>query len=473
VTDLLTLPAVDLLALLEAKQISALELAEQHIRRIEELNPELHALVDFDAERVREQARALDASMAPRGLLHGLPLTIKSSISVAGHLCETGSLFYRGRRPVADAEVVRRLRSAGAIILGTTNCPEFLMAYETDNRLYGRTGNPWDLERTAGGSSGGEAAAIAAGLSAGGMGSDGGGSVREPAHFSGICAMKPTPGRIPSAGHMPSNTGPFALLGTVGPMARTMADVTLLFRVVSGMLEGDPVGAPVGYRAWSGESLRETPIGFFEDDGRVPVTIETRQAVRDAVQSLRGQGFRVEPFRPASLEAARKLWWKLFVRCGTMLIDPGIRGRESELSPTFLNFLDIAHTEPPLSGDELLATWCEVDEVRARLGAEMRSFPILLSPVCSIPAFGDGEREWSIATDAGGTEKLGYLDAMRFTQWFNLLGAPAAVVPVGRSGEGLPIGVQIAGRPYEDERVLGIATALERDFGYEPPARKE
>jgi Asp-tRNA(Asn)/Glu-tRNA(Gln) amidotransferase A subunit family amidase len=471
VKDLLTQPAVDLLALLEAKKLSALELAEQHIQRIEKLNPRLNALVDFVPERVRQQALALDASSAPRGLLHGLPLTIKSSISVAGHLCETGSLFYRGRRPSADAEIVKRLRSAGAVILGTTNCPEFLMAYETDNRLYGRTSNPWDLERTAGGSSGGEAAAIAAGLSAGGLGSDGGGSVREPAHFSGICALKPTPGRIPSAGHMPSNTGPFALLGTVGPMARTMADVTLLFRVVSGMLGTDPLGAPVAYRPLSQQALHETPIGYFEDDGLVPVSLETRQAMRDAVQSLCAQGFRVEPFRPASLEAARALWWKLFVRCGTMLIEPMTRGRESELSPTFLNFLDIAHGEPPLTGDELLAAWCEIDEVRARLFAEMQNFPILLSPVCSIPAFGHGEREWSIPTEGGGSASLGYLDAMRFTQWFNLLGSPAAAVPVGRSAAGLPIGLQIAGRPYEDERVLGIATALERDFGYERPPR--
>jgi Asp-tRNA(Asn)/Glu-tRNA(Gln) amidotransferase A subunit family amidase len=471
VSDLLTQPAVDLLARLEAKEISALELAEQHIQRIEELNPRLNALVDFDPERVREQARALDASTAPHGLLHGLPLTIKSSISVAGHLCETGSLFYRGRRPNADAEIVRRLRGAGAIILGTTNCPEFLMAYETDNRLYGRTCNPWDLARTAGGSSGGEAAAIAGGLSAGGLGSDGGGSVREPAHFSGICAMKSTPGRIPSAGHMPSNTGPFALLGTVGPMARTMADVTLLFRVVSGMLETDPIGAPVAFRTISQESLRETPIGYFEDDGLVAVTIETRQAVRDAVRSLRAQGFHVQPFRPASLEAARALWWKLFVRCGKMLIEPTTRGRESDLSPTFLNFLDITHGEPPLTCDELLAAWCEIDEVRARLLAQMESFPVLLSPVCSIPAFGHGQREWSLPTESGAIASVGYLDAMRFTQWFNLLGSPAAAVPVGRSPGGLPIGLQIAGRPYEDERVLGIATALERDFGYTPPPR--
>jgi Asp-tRNA(Asn)/Glu-tRNA(Gln) amidotransferase A subunit family amidase len=363
------------------------------------------------------------------------------------------------------------------------------MAYETDNLLYGRTSNPWDLARTAGGSSGGESAAIAAGLSAGGVGSDGGGSVREPAHFTGICALKPTPGRIPSAGHLPDNTGPFALLGTVGPMARTMADVTLLFRVLSGALDRnsinpDPTAAPIPYQPLTSEALKQTRIGYFEDDGLVPVTAETRQAVQDAVHSLRRHGFHVEQFRPQSLERARQLWYTFFVRCGAMLLEPLTRGRESDLSPTFLNFLSIVHTQPPLTADELLAAWCETDLVRSRLLAEMRDFPILLSPVCSIPAFRHGERAWTLHDTAftnhttatqlspsaqDSAQDLAYLDAMRFTQWFNLLGSPAAVVPIGRSAEGLPIGLQLAGRPYADEQVLGIATVLEQDFGYTAP----
>ncbi len=468
-SDLLTQPAVDLIALLRAKKISALELAELNLQRIEQLNPMLHALVDFDPDEVRRQACALDDSTAPLGPLHGLPITIKSSISVAGRLCETGSLFNKGRRPSSDAETVRRLREAGALILGTTNCPEFLMAYETDNRLYGRTSNPWDLTRTAGGSSGGESAAIAAGLSAGGLGSDGGGSVREPAHFTGICAMKPTPGRIPTAGHLPDNTGPFALLGTVGPMARTMADITLLFRVLCGALEIDPIAAPVPYRTIAADGLRQTRIGYFEDDGMVPVTAETRQAVQDAVHSLRRHGFHVGPFRPPSLERARKLWHTFFVRCGAMLLEPLARGRKEQLSPTFLDFLSIAHAQPTLGTEELLRAWCETDVVRGQLLAEMRDFPVLLSPVCSIPAFRHGERNWEVHLPGGEVQTLAYLDAMRFTQWFNLLGAPAAVVPISRSAEGLPIGLQLAGRPYADEEVLGIASILERDFGYVAP----
>jgi Asp-tRNA(Asn)/Glu-tRNA(Gln) amidotransferase A subunit family amidase len=459
---LTVLPAVELLAMLRRKQISPLELADEYIQQIEGLNPQLNALVDFDAERVREQARALQDATGARGPLFGLPMTIKGSIATAGYRCEIGSMLHRGNVPHEDAVVVDRAKRAGALILGTTNCPEFLMAYESDNRLYGRTANPWDTERTAGGSSGGESAAIAAGLSAGGLGSDSGGSVREPAHFTGICSLKPTPGRVPSRGHLPACDGPFSILGAIGPMARTVRDVTLLFITLSGQDARDPVSPPIGLRNESLEDLRRVPIAFFEEDG--PVTPETRQAVRDAARTLEGQGFNVRPFKPHSLEEARQLWWKFFVRGGAMLLDPLVKGRHAELSPTFLDFLSIAHREPPLSAEELLSAWMDLDHVRRKLLAEMESFPILLSPVCAIPAFRHGERSW----DVDG-HRLEYLDAMRYTQWYNLLGAPAAVVPVGRSPEGLPIGVQIAGRPFEDERVLGVAAAVEAAFGYKPP----
>jgi Asp-tRNA(Asn)/Glu-tRNA(Gln) amidotransferase A subunit family amidase len=463
-SDLVLQSAVDLLAMISARKLSPLELAEEHILQIKRLNPQLNALIDFDEQRIRTQAISLEKNSAPHAPLRGLPMTVKAAIAVAGHRCETGSLLNKGHIPREDAVVVARMREAGAVVLGTTNCPEFLMAYETDNLLYGRTSNPWDLTRTAGGSSGGESAAIAAGLSTCGFGSDGGGSVREPAHFTGICALKPTPGRIPGVGHLPPCVGPFSLLGAIGPMARTIADVSLLFRVLSGQAEADPTGAPVSLQHYTREDLQQIPIGFFEDDGLTPVTPETREAVQDAVRSLRSQGFRVEPFRPRALEQARKLWWKYFVRCGAMLLKPLFTGKESQLSPVFQDFLSIARQDPPLTGDELLTAWAECDTLRGILLEEMREFPILLMPVCSVPAFRHGERQWNIDG-----QQVAYLDAMRYTQWFNLLGAPAAVVPVGRSPEGLPIGIQIAGRPYQDEAVLGIAAAIERDFGYQPP----
>jgi amidase len=453
------LSAVEQLALLRQGKISPLELADEHIRQIERLNPALNAFIDFHPDAVRSQAQR-----ASSGPLAGLPVSIKSTIAVRGHRCEIGSLLHRGEAAHEDAEAVTRLRAAGATLLGTTNCPEFLMAYETDNLLYGRTSNPWNLGYTAGGSSGGEAAAIAAGMSAGGLGSDSGGSVREPAHFCGICALKPTPGRIPGRGHVPPCIGPFSILGAVGPMARSIADVSLLFEVLAGHDELDPISPPAPYRRVSATEAAQVAIGWFEDDGITPVTEETRAAVRTAAHALQAQGFRVERFRPSVLEEARKLWWKFFMQCGAMFYAPTIAGREAELSPVFREFLELGREAPTLTAEQLLEAWAQMDVVRGRMIAEMRRYPILLLPVCAVPAFQHGEREWLIEG-----HRVCYLDAMRYTQWFNLIGAPAAVVPVGASKQGLPIGVQIAGRPFQDELVLAVAACVEREFGYRPP----
>jgi amidase len=465
-SDLVLKPAVRQLELLRTGAISVAELAEAHIRQIERLNPQLNAFADFDADRVRARARMHDAWRGRRARrpLFGLPVTVKSSIATRGLKCEIGSLLHQGECPSEDAVVVARLRAAGALILGTTNCPEFLMAYETANLLHGRTRNPWDLERTPGGSSGGESAAIAAGLSAGGLGSDSGGSVRVPAHFTGICSLKPTPGRIPGRGHLPPCVGPFAILGAIGPLARTMADVALLFRTLSGQDPLDPVSPPVALREPSLDELRSNRIGFFEDDGLVPVTPETRAAVNAAAAALRDAGFRVEPFRPRTLELLRQLWWKFFVQCGAMFYAPEIQGREHQLSPVFNEFLAIAQAAPPLTASQLLDAWAELDLLRAKTLQEMRKYPVLLCPVASIPAFRHGEREWIVEGRA-----VGYLDAVRHTQWFNALACPAAVVPVGTSPEGLPIGVQIAARPFEDETALGIAAVVDAAFGFRSP----
>src|ERR1700723_2101184 len=291
------------------KEVSPVEVARAHLECIERLNPRLNAFVDCQPEVVLAQARAAEKAIVHGeevGPLHGVPLSIKSAIDVAGHRCEAGSRLREGYIAAVDAPLVARLRAAGAVILGVTSTPELLMAWETDNLLYGRTSNPWDLTRTAGGSSGGEAAAIAAGLSAAGVGSDGGGSIRVPAHFCGICGLKPTPGRIPATGHYPVSAGPFAVIGVVGPMARTVADLGLLFEVMQGRDVGDTSAAPVPMRWRSDDEVRELRVGYFEDDGRTPVTAETREAVRTAAEVLRSAGFEVERFQPEGLEEARQ-----------------------------------------------------------------------------------------------------------------------------------------------------------------------
>src|SRR5213593_2100292 len=351
--DLTFLPAVQMAEQIRHRKISPVELVEAHLRKIKKLNPVLNAFVQVDAEGAFRQAREAEVAVrrgANLGPLHGVPISIKSSIEVAGFRCEAGTKLRQGTVASQDAPLVSRLRDAGAIIPGLTNTPELLMAWETDNLLYGRTNNPWDLTRTPGGSSGGEAAAIASGMSAAGVGSDGGGSIRVPAHFSGICGLKPTPGRIPATGHYPNSVGPFALLGVVGPMARTVGDLKVLFEVMQGPDYGDPSAAPVPVRWPSENELKKIRIGYFEDDGRTPVTSETRAAVDSAARALRRAGFKVERFRPDGLELTRQLWWKFFGIAGGMLLGPMIKGREADLSPILKEFSSWVAAEPAHTG---------------------------------------------------------------------------------------------------------------------------
>lgn len=451
--------AREIAAQVRTKAVSPVEVARSHLERIERLNPSLNAFVDCQPEAILSQAREQEQAVMrgdDLGPLHGVPISIKSSIDVAGHRCEAGSCLRAGYVASKDAPLVARLRAAGAMILGVTNAPEMLMAWETDNLLYGRTNNPWDLTRTAGGSSGGEAAAIAAGLSAGGVGSDGGGSIREPAHFCGICGLKPTPGRIPSTGHFPKAGGPFALLGVIGPMARTVADLQILFEVMAGWDDADPCSAPVAVRELHEKELFGMGVGFFTDDDRTPVTEETKAVVEGAAFTLANHGFRVDQFRPEGLEEARDLWWKFFGTAGGMILAPMLRGREKELSPLLREFFQWTSAAPAHTGDSLLATWLARDELREKILRQMRKYPVLICPTAAIPAFRHGEREWQVE---GKTVK--YLDAWSYCEWFNLLGFPAVVVPQGYSQEGLPIGVQIVGRPWEEEVVLAVAAALE------------
>src|SRR5579885_1201052 len=219
------------------REISPVELVDAHLDAIERFNPSINAFVMVFADQARVAARRAEA-LAMRnefsGPLHGVPITIKDSFDMENLPTSCGSRFFQNLPARQTATSVQRLLDAGAIILGKTNCPEFLASYETDNFIAGRTNNPWDLERTPGGSSGGEAAAIASGCSAGGLGSDGGGSIRIPAHFCGIAGLKPTPGRIPVAGHYPSLGYPGGLVGVAGPLARNAIDLRLLFAAMAG-----------------------------------------------------------------------------------------------------------------------------------------------------------------------------------------------------------------------------------------------
>lgn len=471
--------ALEQARLVRGRQISPVELVQVHLARIGALDPALNAYVGLDAERALSDARAAERAVmdpgagSPEQPLLGVPLSIKSSIGVAGMPYETGSRFRQGVRAQHDATLVARLRAAGAVILGVTNVAEQLMAWETDNVLYGRTNNPWALDRTPGGSSGGEAAAIAAGLSAGGVGSDGGGSIRVPAHFCGICGLKPTPGRVPATGHFPPCGGPFALTGVVGPMARTIDDLQALLEVMAGPDAGDPNGHPVPLRVDQAATAGPAPgsglrVGYFEDDGIVPVDADTRRAVGQAAAWLAEAGVEVEPFRPDGLEEARDLWWAIFGRASRLLLEPLVRARQSEVHPNLLEFLDWTRRQPPLTAMDLLLVEIKRDALKTRVLEQMARYPILLCPVAPMPAFRHGERAWSIEG-----RQVEYLDAWRYTAWFNLLQNPAVAVPVTTSAGGLPIGVQVVARPWDEIQALSVARIIEQARGawHAPPER--
>ena len=312
-------PVHRLAAAVAAGEISAVEVVQAHLTRIAAVDPRLGAFVDVDADGALAAARSQDEGAArgePRGALGGVPVTVKSAIDVAGLRCETGSPTRAGMRSDADAVVVARLRAAGAFVLGTTNVAEMLMGYETVNPLHGRTRNPWDLDRTPGGSSGGESAAIAAGCSAGGIGSDGGGSIRVPAHFTGICGLKPTPGRVPSTGHQPACIGPFSIIGVVGPMARTVAEVEALYRVLAGWDDFDPFATPLEVEA----SLPDRDgwrVGWF--DGTPGCASHGRNRGRRSASGggvWRRRAWRVEPCRPAVLDRAAAALADVLLRDG-------------------------------------------------------------------------------------------------------------------------------------------------------------
>jgi len=392
--------------------------------------------------------------------LLGVPLSLKDSFDLAGHATRTGSLLRQHEIATQDSWAAARFQAAGAVIAGKTSCPEFLMNYETDNAYIGRTNNPWNLERTSGGSSGGEAAAIASFCVAGGIGSDGGGSIREPAHFCGICGLKPTPGRVPATGHWPVIAHPTGFMGVTGPMARTAADVRALYQVLAGDDPGDPFSAPVPL---FGAPAFPRRVAVLEQCGDTAVQPGVRAAVRKAAQILENMGLEVVPFDFELVRGAHELWRFFFVDVLAVLLRALIAGREQSCHWTGLELIDTVRGQPAPTLLDLYVKLGQRDALRARLLTAMRATPVLLMPAFGVTAFQHRQRVFP--TPDG---DITLMDAIRPVSPWNLLGMPALALPAGFDADGLPAGVQLVGRPWSEETLLELAVRFEEARGAFP-----
>ncbi|HSQ23922.1 MAG TPA: amidase, partial [Pyrinomonadaceae bacterium] len=455
--DLTAKSATELAALIRTRRTSAVEVVEAHLKRVEQVNPSLNAIATIAPDAL-DLARAIDNRSAGKQEfppLHGVPITVKDTIDTQGLRTTYGSRLRANHIPEQDASVVARLRAAGAIIIGKTNTPEMAIPYETDNLVFGRTNNPHDLNRTAGGSSGGEAAAIAAHLSPSGIGSDLSGSIRVPAHFCGIAGLKPTTGRVPMDGHVPQAVGALALGACVGPMARRVIDLALLLNV---MADAPPVAiSDSEFVERSRRQLRGLSVAYYSDDGVAPVSVETAEAVEIAAKALAEAGFQVRAERPPGVSEGSRLWVELFSRAASEQLREFYRGREDEAGSRVAVILRQQREEPTFenrieTAERIARAVVERERRREELLRWMKATPLVLAPVGAVPAFEHGAER----VDVRG-ESISTFRAFSYSQTFNVFGLPAASVPVSRSSEGLPIGVQIVGRPFEEDTVLAAA----------------
>ncbi|GAB4443387.1 MAG: amidase [Anaerolineae bacterium] len=453
--ELVYTSATSLAQAIRERKVSSAEVVAAHLDRIEAVNPSLNAIVQLASETARAQAKAADAALARGqliGPLHGVPVTIKDALETAGLISTGGTLGRATYIPPQDAPVVARLRAAGAIILGLTNVPEMSYGYESDNLIYGRTNNPYDLARTAGGSSGGEAAIIAAGGSPLGLGGDFAGSIRVPAHFCGIAGLRPTPGRAPGTGYLPMLGGLVGMLSQNGPLARYVEDLSLMLPIIAGADGRDPRVVPMPLGDPSQVNLKNLKVAFYTENGIVPPTSETAGAVKAAAQVLAEAGLTVVEDRPPCLEQSTELFLALLSADGGAGMDMALQmAGTQQVHPALQGLLESMRPHA-LSAAEFMGLWYRWDMWRSVLLSFMERYDVILSPVCAYPAMPHGTTGQHLA-------------AFSYVQTYSLTASPAVVVRAGVSPEGVPIGVQIVPRHWREDVALAVAQQIETALG--------
>lgn len=451
--------AYEWLARLERGDLSARELVSHYLGRIDVVNPQINAAVTVDPETALAAADAADRSRAAgdRRPLLGLPVTIKDSLAVAGMLSTGGSFARADYYPSRDATAVKRLRDAGAIMLAKTNAPERSASYETDNAIFGRTNHPLDPERTPGGSSGGEAALSGADATPLGLGTDGGGSIRVPAHYCGVVGLRPTTGRVPGTSSVwpSSRASGYMDFACTGPIARCVEDVALALRLIAGPDGVDPYAVPAPLGNYAAVNVAGLRVGYFTTAPGVTVTPGTVSAVETATQALVNVGAQVVEVQPPWTPNPSDLFFRAIFADGGALLRTDVAGAGGRHIPAFKDYIN-AHEEYALSAAEWFALQREIYDLRAQVRALLNEVDVLLSPVAAGPAPLHGTAPANNSQEKK-SEASGAFD---FVSLFSIAGVPAASVPIGQE-DGLPIGVQVAGAAFREDVVLAVARKLE------------
>ena len=459
------------------KKVSSIELTQRTFERIDRYNPALNAFTYQLREDALAQAKKADGAQSrgrSLGVFHGVPIHVKESFGIAGHPCTWGISALRDSKAPQNSEVVSRLLSAGAVLIGATNVPVNLSDWQSYNPIYGTTNNPWDLKRTPGGSSGGTAAALAAGLGYLSMGSDIGGSIRVPAHFCGIYGHKPTLDLISLQGHAPGGgaepPGFSTLLAVGGPMARSAGDLLAAMKVLGGPVAWDAKAWKWNLPASRGQSLKDFRVGYVLDDPIAPIPPEVKAVLEPVIEALERAGAKLRPGWPSGYQPAELMDNYLFHLLAFLASEGPLDARDSQRK-VFAN-MQLPHADASLSS---FSDWQQQNTRRLAFRAQWQSYfedvDVFLSPVAYTPAFphdhSEAQGARTIATSAGLRR---YMDLLNWIAPATLTGCPATVAPVGRSQAGLPVGIQIMGPYWEDATPITFADLLTRELGgFTPP----